>query len=149
MMMTDYETFTMFSEIIVMVNTVLMDYVAILFAFLVAAFFVASKLKQSMIVLVISLFSVFSIFKLYESIMWTLDQSRLQGEMGVAVTQGDSNLDWLGFAIYGTESFSVLANWLNPAIIVFGYVASLIFFFHQRHLGTETSSVNLNDRSPR
>jgi hypothetical protein len=116
-----------------------MDYVAILFAFLVAAFFVASKLKQSMIAVVVSLFSVFVVFKLYESIMWALDLSRLQGTMGAALDQGDSNLNWLGFATYGSGGFSVLGTWIIPAIMVFGYIASLIFFFYQRHQGLKAS----------
>jgi cellobiose-specific phosphotransferase system component IIC len=139
MMMSDYEMFSTFSEIVTIMNTVLMDYVAILFAFLVAAFFVASKLKQSMIAVVVSLFSVFVVFKLYESIVWALDLSRLQGAMGAALDQGDSNLNWLGFATYGSESFLNLGTWIIPAIIIFGYIASLIFFFHQRHQGLKAS----------
>ncbi len=137
--MSDYEMFSTFSEIITMMNTVLMDYVAILFAFLVAAFFVASKLKKNMILVIVSLYSVFVAYKLYESIMWALDLGRLQGAMAAALDQGDSNLNWLGFAIYGSDGFSVLGTWLNPGIMVFGYIASLIFFFHQRHQGLKSS----------
>ena len=140
-MMTDYEMFSTFSEIVVILNTILMDYVAILFAYLIAAFFVASKLKRSMIIVVTSLFTVFAMYKLYEALFWSFDLIRLQGVMEAALVQSDSSLDWLGFAIYATEGTrgGNLATLLVPLIIVFGYIASLIFFFHQRHQGLKAS----------
>ena len=135
--MTDYEMFSVFSEITTTLNTILMDYVAVVFAFLIAAFFAASKLKQSMILVVTSLFTVFAMYKLYEAVFWSLDLNRLQGVMGAAVVQSDSSLTWLGFATFG--SGATMATFLAPLIIVFGFVASLIFFFHQRYQGQRTS----------
>jgi hypothetical protein len=137
MTMTDYEMFSVFSEITTTLNTILMDYVAVVFAFLIAAFFAASKLKQSMILVVTSLFTVFAMYKLYEAVFWSLDLNRLQGVMGAAVVQSGSSLTWLGFATFG--SGATMATFLAPLIIVFGFVASLIFFFHQRYQGQRTS----------
>ena len=137
MMMTDYEMFSVFNEIVTTINTILMDYVAVLFAFLIAAFFVASKLKRSMILVVTSLFTVFAMYKLYEAVLWSFDLNRLQGVMGTAIIQSDSSLTWLGFTTLGPGA--TMATFLAPLIIVFGFVASLIFFFHQRHQGLKAS----------
>jgi len=55
--MTDYNLMTSFIDMVALLNQALMNYVSVLFAFLIAGYFIADKLRPSMITLIITLFT--------------------------------------------------------------------------------------------
>jgi hypothetical protein len=57
--MTDHEIASLFFDLIATIETAIVDYTTVLFAFLVFAYFAADKLKPYMIVILLVLFTGF------------------------------------------------------------------------------------------
>ena len=60
-MMTDYELVYIFTENLNSLQSAFMNYVAVLFAFLIAAYLIADKLKSSMVFIVVGLFTLMAL----------------------------------------------------------------------------------------
>ena len=56
--MSDYELIQLFYEILNGLQTALMNYVAVLFAFLIAAYLIADKLESRMAFIIVALFTL-------------------------------------------------------------------------------------------
>ena len=105
---------------------------SIVFAFLVASYLAAHKLRQSVVVVALFLFTLVSFictfvnFRISEGTIAILRRMRIDSEAGL------NDLEWFP----GTE---VLINdnaaWLFPALFVLAYLASMVFFFMQRRSG--------------
>ena len=113
-----------------------MNYVSILFAFLIAGYFVAERLKPPMIALVIFLFTAVALYIILQ--LWAIEGAMgvLSTEMALRVANDGFDLPDLemarggsAFKFYITEGIATIG----------GYIAALIFFFHQRHQGLKSS----------
>ncbi len=56
--MTDYELINLFQLHLVNLQTAVMNYVAVLFAFLIAAYLAADKFESSMVFIIVGLFTL-------------------------------------------------------------------------------------------
>ena len=129
--MADYDLISLFHNSLTLLSQAIMDYVSVTFAFLIAGYFIADKLKSSMVVLIVFLFTSIQIGQLFNMYF-------LQHDMGVLTTE---------MALRAANTSFMLPNLVmtnNPGIyyvIVMGvaiigcYIGALIFFFHQRRLG--------------
>ena len=133
--MTDYNLMTSFIDMVGLLNQALLGYVSVLFAFLIAGYFIADKLKPSMIVLIIVLFTAVAGDLLGQVYFIQHDMGVITTEMALRVANNEFALPHLSMTY-------------NPGIYFFitqgiatigGYIGALIFFFHQRREGLKTS----------
>ena len=131
--MTDFELISLFNEYENLTQYSFMNFVTIIFAFLIASFFVAAKLNKPMTAVVIVVFTFASLQQGLSVFLQFGDQSALVPE----ILSRDS-LQWHGANRVGeiaVEFFAVIYF----GTIFFGYIGTLIFFFHQRHQGLKSS----------
>jgi hypothetical protein len=128
--MTDYNLVSLFHTSVSLLNQSLMDYVSILFAFLIAGFFIADKLKLPMVVVVIVLFTIIEANLLPNMYFLEHDMKILGAQLALRVTNGDFALPGLVMTQKGGNYF------LTQVIVTIGsYIGAIIFFFHQRRVG--------------
>jgi len=131
--MTDFELMTLFYEIENSIQIAFMNYVTIIFAFLLAGFFAADKLNRPMTIVVIVLFTFAAFQQAGAYILTWSDQAGLLPD----IASRDA-LQWHSAAKVARVAglfFSI--TYITTAII--GYFGALIFFFHQRHQGLKSS----------
>ncbi len=129
--MSDYELVSLFNEYITIVFTVFMGHCSLIFAFLIASFLVAHRLRTSMATVVILLFT-FAIFAT------TFVQNRFGGamaglakEMRRAVNEGESSIGWHSIT-YEPEIYMAIFMHTLTTLMVLSYIGSVAFFFIQR-----------------
>ena len=132
--MSDYEMADMFNDYMTLIFTVFMGHTSMVFAFLVASYLAAQKLKPSMVWIVVFLFTI-------GSLVTTVAQNRfggafiaMGGEMRKAVVEGQSTLGWHSIT-YEPEILIHGLMFALSVLMIVSYIAGLIFFFHQRHVG--------------
>ena len=103
------------------------------YAFLIASFFAAAKLNKPMTIVVIGVFTFASLQEGLVVFLQIGDQTALVPE----ILSRDS-LQWHGVNRVGEIPISILLA-IYFGTIVFGYLGTLIFFFHQRHRGLKAS----------
>ena len=134
--MNDHDLITLFHTSVELSNQTLMDYISVLFAFLVAGYFIADKLKLPMIILLIILFTVIEIRLITNMYFLSNDMDILSAKMAILVENGDFGLPGLVMATPGDNYF------LSQVIVTIGsYIGALIFFFHQRSVGLAKNSI--------
>ena len=124
--MTDYEILSLFNEMASNTQAVFMNYVTILFAFLIASFFIADRLSRAMTVIVLV---VFTVAAFQEGAALMFHWSDQQGIMSYIAARDD--LSWHGAQSGGPLMGSVF-DFTNMFAVVAGYVGALIFFFEKR-----------------
>jgi hypothetical protein len=133
MMMTDFELMSLFNEYEALTQVSFMNFVTIIFAFLIASFFVAGKLNKPMTIVVIGVFTFASLQQGLSVFLQISDQAGLVPE----IVNRDT-LQWHGVNRVGETSIPIAAA-IYFGTIVFGYLGTLIFFFHQRHQGLKSA----------
>ena len=126
--MTDYELMSLFGEYVSHQQAVYMNFVTIVFAYIVAGYFVANKLTGRMAAIITILFTVVA-FQLGTAAFFLIkDQFGLVPEM--------STRDALQFhgAVQGGEPVTNMYVFLYIVAPIIAYIGALIFFFHQRRL---------------
>ena len=131
--MTDYELVSLYYEINNGLQVAFMNYVAILFAFLVAGFFAADKLSRPMVGVVIVLFTLAAFQEASEYLAAYSDVLSILPDI-----RSREALDWhLSNQLSDTAETYFNITYVGTAII--GYLGALFFFFHQRHQGLKAS----------
>ena len=133
--MSDYEMVDIFLQYSNNLQTHFMNYVAVLFAFLIAAYLIAHKLESSMAFIIIGLFTLVAMIQGVNISGAGHDFASLGMEVAARASQDSTNLDrhgtqtWLGHIGLPFVRFS------TAMVVIVSYLGGLIFFFHQRHVG--------------
>ena len=133
--MSDFELVSLFSELVINLQTSFMNYVAVLFAFLVGGYMTADKLDTITASIFIGLFSLVTLQQASPVLGFGNDASSLAALIAVRAADDPSGLGWHGAASslgsIGTPILGVGAI----TIILLSYLGALVFFFHQRRVG--------------
>ncbi len=133
--MTDYELITAFNEYNTLMQTSFTNYVAVLFAFLIAAYLIADKLESSMVPSIVALFTLVALNQLSNVIGGGHDWAAVGMQIAARATEQTSSLGWHGAATpWGRLTISIL-QFSAAVILTASHIGALIFFFHQRRLG--------------
>ncbi len=129
--MTDYETVSLFYQVIAVANASLANYLTVVSAMLVASYLVADKLDRFSSGLVLAIFSIFSIGMINEVRSAYRDFARLGVLISELAAEPGSSLGWHPVAGSDGAGFRAI-----PVVITvvcsLAYLGSLWFFFHTR-----------------
>ena len=128
--MTDYNLISLFHTSVGLLNQSLMDYISVLFAFLIAGYFVADKLSLPMTLFVMLLFTIIEGNLLTNMYFLQQDMHTLSSQMASRVTNGDFDLPGLVMSNVGNNHSAT-----TVIVTIAAYIGALIFFFHQRREG--------------
>ena len=129
--MTEYEMADLFATWGAYLELFLERFLYLVFAFLVTAYLVGSKLKPALVVIVVALYSYMALRYVVVYFNVIDDQIALAEQIRASIASGNSDLAWLGIS----ESLSTILN--TQALAMFlSYIASLVFFFYSRHSAT-------------
>ena len=134
--MTEYELADNFMTWNNMLESTTERYVALLFAFLIAAHLVSAKLKPLIVVIVISLYSYMSLRYAFFYINVVDDQVALAAKITARRLMPNSDLDWLTISPHIAKVF-----YSQGAAMFLSYIASLVFFFYTRGSGPGPNTV--------
>ena len=134
--MTDLDLVSLYHESVTLQNDILTSYIYVVFAFLVASYLVAHKLKVLMVMLVVILFTSISAFFLMELYFLNLDMTVLSSEMALRVANNEFSLPGLGMA--GIADGLTIFDFSKQFSFIGSYFGALLFFFYQRSHKEET-----------
>ncbi len=133
--MTDYELVYFFIEYLNALQTAVMNYVAVLFAFLIAAYLIAGKVQSSMVPIIVGLFTLVALNQLSLVIGNGYDWAAVGFQITARAAEGTSNVGWHGVATpWGPHAVSI-TRFGAAAVLILSYIGALTFFFHQRKVG--------------
>jgi len=124
--MTDYDLISLFHTSLGLLNQSLMDYISVLFAFLIAG----DKLSLPMTLFVMLLFTIIEGNLLTNMYFLQQDMHILSSQMASRVTNGDFDLPGLVMSNVGNNH-----SITTVIVTIAAYIGALIFFFHQRREG--------------
>ncbi len=133
--MTEFELVYLFNETVNSLQTSFMNYVAVLFAFLIGAYLVADKLETRIVVVVIALFTVVTLQQATPIFGHGYDVAAIATQVAMDASDASSAIRWhsaaqpWGTGIIPTFRFGTMV------ILVLSYIGAIIFFFQQRHAG--------------
>ncbi len=130
--MTDFELAMLFKEYYSALQSQYINFVSVIFAFLVAGYLVASKLQPIMVVVVITLFSAFVLDSLLAVNFLAADMLRLQDLMAARIEAGSTDLLFHSGARGDTASADFLFTASRVVVVAGGYIGAIVFFFYQR-----------------
>ncbi len=131
--MTDYELLSIFIEFTNTVWTIFATYVSIVFAFIIAAYLVSSRLTSNVVALVLSLYSLVSFWSI-----WAISQNAYAiaasvGEMKRVAQESNSSLGWVPQTAIPDFMIPILPILITSLAFVV-YAGSIVFFFYQRRI---------------
>ena len=129
--MSDYELYSGFAETWSVIWLIFATYLTVTFAFLVAGYLIANKLKPSMVTLLIVLYSLVSLWCSFAINRWVVTAVRMIREMKRLVANGESTLGWTTMVTTPDIATGAIP-FVLLAITIGAYTGSLVFFFHQR-----------------
>ena len=133
--MTDYELVYFFYDVTDGLQTTFMNFVAVLFAFLIAAYLIADKLDAKIVFVVITLFTLVTMQQVFYAVGFGHDVSALAGQIAARAAEDSSNLGWHGAATHFVGGLIPIFRASVAVVLILSYIGALVFFFHQRHLG--------------
>ena len=140
--MSDYEYLDIFATTFNSVQQLFVNYVSILFAFLVASWLIAHKLSKVLVVLSIGLFTLVTLYYITMTYFVAQNLITMISLIRQQVESGQSTLGWVGF----TQVSNVLP--LLPVLIftkLLAYIGTLLFFFYQRKAGADIKLIQSRD----
>ncbi len=133
--MSEYELANLFNEQLRLQQSLFMNYVTVLFAFLIAAYLAADKLKPSMVIIIVGLFTVMTFQMVPATFGAGHDFASVATKIALRATDGQADMSWHGAATpWGAGAINIV-RFGSFAMLIISYLAGLIFFFHQRHVG--------------
>ena len=134
--MSDYELVYLFVEHNNALQTSLMNYVAVLFGFLITGYLVASKLESRMVFVVVAMFTLVAVPEAINVIGFGSDTAALGSQIAARAAENPAGLGWHGTAsaALGVVGLPVL-RFSTIVVMVLSYIGALVFFFHQRRIG--------------
>ena len=132
--MTDFEMLNEFNDLWDTVFMVFSVYATVTFAFLVASYMVADKLKSGMVWVVIALYTITCVWLNVGMNRFAAMAGLLGAEMKRLAVNGQSSLTWT--TLVNEPNYVLkIAVYLIMLFPILIYMGALIFFFHQRHTG--------------
>ena len=131
--MSDYELVIAFTEIGATSQVSFMNFVSIVFGFIIAGYLIADKLSRKMTILITTLFTIVVLQEAVFAVLFLSDQLSLIPEI-----QTREGLQFHSGARYGDIAGPVTVV-TYIATLILAYTGSIIFFFHQRHEGRKAS----------
>ena len=129
--MTDYELVSVLIEFINTTWAIFATYVSIVFAFLVAGYFVANKLAPKMILVVVTLYTLVALWSVFALNRNVVAIGAAAEEIRRAVQEGNSTLSWVPAATT-PEFLAPVVPFMVTGLAIVAYVGSIFFFFYQR-----------------
>ena len=129
--MTDYEMISTFTEFWNLVWVIFAAYVSITFAFLVVGYLISKKLASRMVGLVVGLYTLVALWCMVGINRFVTNAINLANEIKRVVEAGDSSLNW-SVIVNQPDLVPTIVPILVMTVVVAGYVAAVVFFFHQR-----------------
>ena len=129
--MSDYEMVNLFLDFYNHALGFFETFITALFAVLVTGYFVGPKLTRTMVVIIVGLFSLVTMVMTWHILSAYSDAARLGLEIVKSQGNPDSTIVWMF-----EGNLPTAFRYLTPAvagIVMTGYVAALVFFFHARH----------------
>lgn len=139
--MTDFEIAELFTEYFALMQTQIINYATVLFAFLLAGYLIASKLQRVMATVIIVIFTAFAFDALMTTWFLAIDVVELQLLMRERVANGSQEL---AFHAAAREDFNMDLYTVTAIRVLTGvlaYIGAIWFFFHQRRLGLENDLI--------
>ena len=133
--MSDYELVSLFAEYNGQLQTTLMNYVAVLFAFLIAGYLAADNLELRMVSIIVGLFTLVALPQVINAMGFGHDVAALASQIAVRAAEGSSDVGWHGTTTWLGSTGVPVFRATTIIVIVPSYIGALIFFFHQRHVG--------------
>ena len=133
--MTEYEMADLFATWGAYQELFLERFLYLVFAFLVTAYLVGSKLKPALVVIVVGLYSYMTLRYVVVYFNVIDDQIALAEQIRASRALENSSLAWLGIS----ESLSAILYTQAWAMFL-SYIASLVFFFYSRHSATSETN---------
>ena len=133
--MTDYELVYIFTENLNSLQSAFMNYVGVLFAFLIAAYLVAAKLESSMVLIVVGLFTLIAFQQVAPVFGYGSTVGELGSQIAARAIEDPSSLSWHGTAKPWGATALFITEFSETVVLVLSYIAGLVFFFHQRRVG--------------
>ena len=132
--MSDYELVYLFMGYTDALQSAFMNFVAVLFAFLLAGHLVANKLESGMVFIVVGLFTILALQQSITVLGLGHDVAGLAGQIGLHAAEDPTGLGWHGTA--GPKgSLMPIMEFSAAVVIMLSYIGALVFFFHQRRVG--------------
>lgn len=137
--MTDYEIAELFTAYFALMQTQIINFATVLFAFLLAGYLIAAKLQRIMAAVIVVIFSAFAFDALMTTWFLAIDVVELQLLMRERVANGSQEL---AFHAAARDDFTMNLYTVTAIRVITGvlaYLASIWFFFYQRRLGSENA----------
>lgn len=137
--MTDFEIANLFTEYFALMQSQIINYASVLFAFLLAGYLIASKLQRVMATVIVVIFSAFAIDSLMTTWFLGIDVVELQLLMRERVASGSQELTFHAAARDGFNVNLYMITVVRVSTGVLAYFGAIWFFFYQRRLGVENA----------
>ncbi len=132
--MTDYELIDLFIQVTNGLQTTVMNFVAVLFAFLIAGYLVADKLESKIVSIVVTMFTLITAWQVLHVVGFGNDAAGLVRQLAQRAAQDPSSLGWHGAAMPIIDVAMPFVQFSPIIVLILSYIGALIFFFHQRHV---------------
>jgi len=132
--MTEYEAAHLFKELLEGMHNASINYVTVLFAFLVAGYMVAARLNKTMTGILVGLFSFFSLVMIFIANRTMASITGLVEQLRKASANGDTALDWHP-VVYQPANYGEIIMTVYTVLLLISYMAGLVFFFNCRRGG--------------
>ncbi len=130
--MTDYELLDLFIQNADSLQSAFMNYIAVLFAFLIAGYLAAATL----VFVVVALFTLVTLQQALYTWGYGNDLAGFAGQIIARAAENPSALGWHGTAsLMGVAISNPVASSSGSVVIILSYIGALVLFFHQRHVG--------------
>ena len=133
--MSDYELVDIFIQYSNNLQAHFMNYVAVLFAFLIAAYLIADKLESSMAFIIVGLFTLVTMIQGVNVSGAGYDFVSVGMQVAARATQDSANLDWHATKTWLGNIGLPFVRFSTVAVVIISYIGGIFFFFHQRHVG--------------
>lgn len=132
--MTEYETAYLFKELIDSAGNATINYVSVLFGFLVAGYLAAPRLSKAMSGILVGLFVFFALMMIFTVNRTMAVTASLVNDVRLSAAGGDTALAWHPI-VYEPANFIEYFVPLYTGLLIASFVAALVFFFHCRRGG--------------
>ncbi len=127
--MSEAELYSAFHAALGGANSILFDYISLMFAFLIMSYLAAHRLPTFLASIVIALFSLVSGLLIFQLFLYRNDAGAIASYLFEQKASGNFDLSW-----YGTNpTWAATTNlYLMIAVTAGGFLTCIVFFLFQR-----------------
>lgn len=129
--MTPYEKADLFATLVNNGTNAMMNYISVLFTFLLVAYFIAPNLNRVMASIVVGLFSLFSVLMIVSTNRSLANAGALVDEIRKGVAAGETALAWHPVVSEPINLAGTAASYVS-VLLVCSAIAAIVFFFQAR-----------------